>query len=346
MGLRQRKMPFELHSIGLFPAVRPLSYERYCEEIARGVPVNLGYLVKNAECRRDFETIMPGTKTIVCCAAALPFFEDTVPIQYARFCAIGDYHAVLKERMTQLDSWLRTKYPIQNSRICVDTAPVLERELAARAGLGGIGFNRMVIHPTLGSFIALGELLVDVDLMPYRNEIEFNNTEPDDETAAITPGARHCCKTGVRKCVQACPAHALTDEGYDVHKCLAYWTTQHKGVIPEPYSTLMEDVIWGCDRCQNACPRNQNLRVFPMIPLKTNPLNELTLKEILTLSARKLRMRLAGTCIADAHPYMLQRNACIVIQNTRRESQYAEELTQIAQTHPCEWVRAQVMRNH
>lgn len=339
-------MPFQLQGIGIIPAARTLSYSQYCAEIARGVPPQLEYLVKNAECRRDFESIMPGTKTIVCCAAVLPVFDKSIPIHYARFCAIGDYHAVLKERMAQLDNWLRSKYPIQNSRICVDTAPVLERELAVRAGLGNIGFNRMAIHPEFGSFIALGELLVDIDLMPYRHEIEFNVTKPANEREAATPGAHHCCKTENRKCVQACPTHALSNDGYDMHKCLAYWTTQHKGVIPEPYASLMEDVIWGCDRCQNACPHNASVNITPPASPEQNPLNTLTIKEILTLSARKLRMRLAGSCIADAHPYMLVRNACIIIHNTHTELQYAEELAQIAQNHPCEWVREQCVKSN
>lgn len=339
-------MNFEsIQSIGIIPATPPITYHPYCDQIARGVPPQLEYLVKNSGCRRNFDDLMPGTKSIVCCAVRLPIFEPNVPLKFARFCAIGDYHDVLRKRISELDSWLRTKYSVQCSRICVDTAPILERELAARAGLGTIGFNRMVIHPDFGSFIAIGELLVDIDLMPYRNEIEKNVIKPNDEFDAVTPGKLHCCKSGNRKCVQACPTGALLEEGYDVHKCLAYWTTQHKGVIPEPYASAMKDVIWGCDRCQNACPRNAKLCGNSTTSSENNPLNTLTFREILTLSVRKLRMRLAGSSIADAHPYMLIRNACIVIHNLHIENEYLDELRNIAENHPCEWVKEQCAMN-
>ena len=326
---------FDIQSVGLVPATKTLTYTRYCEAIAAGLPPQLDYLARRAECRVDFEALMPGTVTVVCCAVFLPVFDIRTPMHFARFCAIGDYHLVVRERIAALERWLRSRYPIQNSRICVDSAPILERELAVRAGIGNIGRNHLVYHPEYGSYIVLGELLVDVDLLPFRQEIEFGVHPRADCTRELTPGLSGCCEG---RCIESCPTQALTWDGYNASRCLAYWTTQHKGMIPEPFASAMQDVIWGCDRCQIVCPRNANVPV-PSVSDDSNPLNNLTMHEILTFSARKLRQRLAGSSIADAHPYMLVRNACIVLRNTDSAEVYRNELEDLSTSHACEWVR-------
>lgn len=307
----------------------------YEQSLQKTLPPQLEYLRKNATCRKDFEAIMTGTKCVLCCAVLLPKFPDNLQIQCARFCAIGDYHQVVRQKLAQLDLVLREHFPIKNSRICVDTAPVLERELAVRAGLGTIGYNRMLIHPDFGSFIALGELLIDLDLSSYRSDIEICVDHKLDKSC----DPNHCqgCHDANRCCVRACPVGALSNNGYDVNRCLAYWTTQHKGLIPKEFAVAMGEVLWGCDRCQNHCPRNISVHPYSFVN-DNNPLNSLTFEEILTLSARQIKKKLSGTCIADAHPYMLQRNACIVIGNAQKR-EYWDLVAQVAQNHPCDWVR-------
>ena len=327
-----------IDALGVVPAEPTLSFEIYKQVIARGVPPQLDYLARNADCRRDFEAILPGTQSVICCACALPVFRAETALRFARFCAVGDYHLMMREKLQKLDAHLRAHFPITQSRICVDSAPVLERELAVRAGFGDIGFNRMLIHPELGSFIVLAELLVDADLSPFRDRLSHRAREA---SADITPGARNCCTSGHRCCVRACPVGALTEGGYDMNRCLAYWTTQHKGDIPEPYATAMGDMIWGCDRCQAACPRNQ--RVSAISHEAHSPLSDLTFEEILSLSARQLRKRLANTPLADGNPHLLVRNTCIAIGNARN-SKYAVLLGNIAEAHPCDWVRRAAVR--
>ena len=139
---------------GVVDTSRPLTYDAYCTQIAKGIPQNLGYLQKNATCREGFEAIMPGTKSVLCFGIAMPKMPATAPCHFARFCAIGDYHTVLRDRIGQVLHFLKDHFPIENSRICVDTAPVLERELAIRAGFGSIGYNHMIIHPQWGSYIS------------------------------------------------------------------------------------------------------------------------------------------------------------------------------------------------
>ncbi len=335
-SLRQEILELEFDALGVASANPSKTWPAYMQAIANPVPPQLEYLRRNAACRSGFDDIMPGTQSILCCAIELPLFRDDTPCHYARFCAIGDYHQVIREQLSKLDIILRKHFPIKNSRICVDTAPVLERELAVRAGLGTIGFNRMVIHPHFGSFIALGELFIDHDLTIWRNNIEINVCHDIPDSAYI-PGSCGCCFESERRCIAACPTGALSQAGYDFNRCIAYWTTQHKGMIPAPIDRAIGNCLWGCDRCQNACPRNTHKQPIRKMP-DAHPLHKLTIPEILTLSARQLRKRLSGSCIADAHPYMLQRNACIVIANTH-DLAHASLLGNIAETHDCDWVR-------
>ena len=335
----------EISAVGIAPNASPMTWQPYQNAMEMGIPPQLEYLVRNAHCRLDLESIMPGTRSILCCALSLPVFVSETSRHYARFCAIGDYHQVIRERLSALDQILKSFDLIHQSRICVDSAPVLERELAVRAGLGSIGFNRMVIHPDFGSFIALGELFVDADLSLLREELDVCTSHvphADAETDLLTPGKSHCCPPESRRCIQACPAHALTSNGYDVNRCLSYWSTQHKGDIPEEFASAMDDMLWGCDRCQNACPRNAHLKNDKFADL-ANPLYSLTFEEILSLSARQIRKKLEGSPIADAHPYMLQRNTCIVIGNLNL-TKYTPLLIDITSTHPCDWVRSSANR--
>ena len=324
-----------IHVLGIVSAIRPKTYSKYCELTGDGVPAGLHYLVRNAGCRAGFESIMPGTQSIVCCGIAMPEFSQAAPCRYARFCSLGDYHAVLKDKLQQIDHLLRQHYPIRHSRVCVDSAPVLERELAVRAGIGHIGFNHMVIHPQYGSWLALGELLIDVDLCGDADYLNYHVFPQDDKS--LVPGGCHCCTAGHRLCVQSCPTGALSDHGYDMNRCVSYWSTQHKGVIPEVYAMAMGNVLWGCDRCQLNCPKNTG----PVITVQNSyasPLYHLTLRDILKSSGKALQRMLEGSPLADAHPCMVQRNACIIIGNTGH-TEVAGLLEEVAESHHCDWVR-------
>ena len=329
-----------LAAVGIIPANPPKTWSHYRYIIAHGVAPELGYLTTHLALKKDYEAILPGTRYIICCVAVLPTWPEQMPCKYARFCAIGDYHAVMRERMASIWRVLAPYYPDANVRYCVDSAPVLERELSVRAGLGGIGFNHLMIHPELGSFVILGEIFVDVDLRNMAEMLPIRDDGDRFDGELLVPGGVNCCRPGERCCVRACPTGALSEDGYDFNRCLAYWTTQHKGEIPEFYAKAMGDVVWGCDRCQMGCPRNKRAA---NAGVSVSPLISLSMNEILSLSARQLGKRLSGTPIADAHPYLLQRNVCIVIGNTG-DARYVEELVKIVENHPSEWVRGAAMR--
>ncbi len=398
-------MTCQIDAIGIVSATSLLTYDQYMAIVSHGVPENLGYLVKNAACRCGFEALMPGTKSVVCCALRMPELPEVLRPYLARFCAFGDYHAIVRERLTAFAEKLCQHYGVQNYRICVDSAPILERELAVRAGLGKIGHNRMVIHPELGSYVVLGEILVDVDLMAYESEIVRLSDKPSatEVSNGVMPGACGCCASGHRLCAAACPTGALTEDGYDFHRCLAYWTTQHRGEMPEAFALAMGACLWGCDRCQIACPRarggqqkvaarmaqprhsdaagaydgdsriahapNKNLSthdemiknsecsvdceynansrcddVYNTNPEKCEPvIYGLKWAEMLEMSAGQLRRSLANTAMGGAHPYMVQRNLCLVIGNLGFWH-YEKQLVEVCRSHACEWVRSAAER--
>ena len=449
-----------IDAVGLARVGESLTY-RYLDGIALQSVPNLAYLARNASCRSHFDGLGVGDrpKTIVSCAVALDEMPDcAIAGGFARYCVCGDYHKVLRERLARLCDFLSDSIQLGAWRICIDTAPILEREWAVRAGMGHIGFNRMVIHPTLGSHIMLGEVLVEADLMPYRDILACETkpivrTQMNDRTESIenvesneaielivpresivknestekvessleieliapsesivksesnkkreliedvksneaiesiapresmakiesnerielieevesieeresivriggeqnsefednieeylrycTPGCMRCCKRGGRRCVASCPTGALSESGYDVSRCLSYWSTQHRGLVPEEMARAMGARLWGCDSCQTNCPWVR--RAAPR-PVGTTPLSELTLGDILTSSGKQLQKHLAQSPLGDAHPSMVVRNACIVVANTGNDA-YRGELERLAQNHATDWVR-------
>ena len=479
-----------IDAVGLARVGESLTY-RSLDGIALHSVPNLAYLARNASCRSHFDGLGVGDrpKTIVSCAVALDEMPDcAIAGGFARYCVCGDYHKVLRERLARLCDFLSDSIQLGAWRICIDTAPILEREWAVRAGMGHIGFNRMVIHPTLGSHIMLGEVLVEADLMPYRDILACETkpivrTQMNDRTESIenvesneaielivpresienvesnkkreliedvesneaiesiapresivknestekvessleieliapsesivksesnkkreliedvksneaiesiapresmakiesnerielieevesieeresivriggeqnsefednieeylrycTPGCMRCCKRGWRRCVASCPTGALSESGYDVSRCLSYWSTQHRGLVPEEMARAMGARLWGCDSCQTNCPWVR--RAAPR-PVGTTPLSELTLGDILTSSGKQLQKHLAQSPLGDAHPSMVVRNACIVVANTGNDA-YRGELERLAQNHATDWVR-------
>ncbi|HSJ26310.1 MAG TPA: tRNA epoxyqueuosine(34) reductase QueG [Longimicrobiales bacterium] len=165
----------------------------------------------------------------------------------ARYARGRDYHKVLKKKLLALLTWLEGELgrELPMARAYVDTGPVLERELAQRAGLGWFGHNTMLIHPRKGSYFFLGSLLLDIELAPD------------------TPfGADHCGTCSA--CVSACPTGALLGRDangapvMDATRCISYLTIEHRGPIPRELRSLMTNRVFGCDICQEVCPWNSS----------------------------------------------------------------------------------------
>lgn len=193
------------------------------------------YLERNRDKRYDPTLLVSGCKSII--AVAMNYFPAQAVDGISHYAQGKDYHKAVKERLFLLLKSINEVTACSGRPFC-DSAPVLERYWAVKAGLGWIGRNRQLIIPGKGSWFFLGELLVDIEL------------EPDTPFAA-----NHC--GNCRKCIDACPTGALSADGFDARKCLSYLTIEHRGELPENCGEKMGNCFYGCDRCQALCPHNR-----------------------------------------------------------------------------------------
>lgn len=209
--------------------------------VENGFHADMGYMERNRHLRLDPTQLVPGCRTLI--VVALDYYpQQRIPqeeYQIAYYAYGADYHRVVKDKLHQLFNYIRTLVPEVQGRAFCDTAPLLERYWAVKAGLGFIGLNRTLIIHGKGSYCFLGVLAVDIDLQ----------TEHCD-----MPISCGNCK----RCLIACPTKALTADGIDCRRCLSYLTIEHRGEIPDEYAEKMGNRIYGCDTCQRACPHNRN----------------------------------------------------------------------------------------
>jgi len=238
--------------------------------ISKGSQATMDYMANYTEKRLNPCLLVPGTKSIVSLAMNYAPAQTMPETEYqlAAYAYGQDYHDVMKAKLRQLAALIANKFEGENDsgvgendgdstaittpktnetnpepageiRVFVDTAPVLERYWAQRAGLGWIGKNHQLIIPRAGSMFFLGEIF-----LPY----EFDSYD--------SPMPSRC--GNCRRCIEACPTCAITDEwGFDSEKCLSYQLIENRGELSEQAKQSMGTTIYGCDRCQTACPWNK-----------------------------------------------------------------------------------------
>ncbi|HZV04289.1 MAG TPA: tRNA epoxyqueuosine(34) reductase QueG [Gemmataceae bacterium] len=211
----------------------------------------------------------------------------------------SDYHDVLRDRLHRLLDWLRQERPDCRGRGVVDTAPLLERDFARRAGLGWFGKNTMLLNKRLGSFFFLGALLTNLEL------------------ACDPPHTASHCGT-CTACLQACPTQAFVAPGMlDSRRCISYLTIEHRGDIPDELRSGVGDWLFGCDVCQDVCPWNRKAPPGREPALQGRPeLERFDLIEVLSLSEEAFRHRFRGTALWRTKRSGLVRNAALVLGNT------------------------------
>jgi epoxyqueuosine reductase len=229
--------------------------------------------------------------------------EPSGPV--ARYARGDDYHDVMVDRLTALHRWLEEQLgrPV-HGKPYVDTGPILERDLARRAGLGWFGKNTNLLHPTLGSFFFLGALLVDAEL-------------PVD-----APFEAERCGSCTR-CLDACPTNALVAPGVlDATKCISYLTIEAKGAIPETLRPLVGELLYGCDICQDVCPWNEKFATAladgsPFAPRRALGAKDArTLaRDLLAMSPEEFSVAFKGSPMKRAKLRGLKRNAAVVLGN-------------------------------
>jgi epoxyqueuosine reductase len=209
--------------------------------LADGRAGEMAWLERNEQRRTDPQQVLPGARSVVvlgmnywndACGTA----NDEARGRIARYAWGDDYHEIIEKKLKALDAWLTARGGRQ--RCYVDTGPVLERDLGAVAGAGWQGKSTMLIHPKLGTWFFLAEILTTLDFAPD------------------APMADHCGKC--TRCITACPTGAITaPRQLDARRCISYLTIENKGAIPEEFRAALGDRIYGCDDCLTACPWNR-----------------------------------------------------------------------------------------
>jgi epoxyqueuosine reductase len=311
-----RALGFSL--VGIARAGPADGFARLRDWLANGFAGSMNYMSRHAEARRDPASILPEVRSVVMvameyshCGMAVANcrFENEAPRsgssgrpqrsselsakgKIARYARGPDYHIVLRRKLKELLGWFQSQRPDCHGRAVVDTAPLLERDFARRAGLGWIGKNTMLINKYRGSYFFLGSLLVDLELAP------------DDPHAGFHCGA---CTA----CLDACPTGAFPAAGWlDARKCISYLTIELRGPMPAELRPEVGDWLFGCDICQEVCPWNRKDKTFPEA---VDPV------EMLQLDEDAFRRRFGGTALERTRRRGLVRNAAIVLGNTGDE---------------------------
>jgi epoxyqueuosine reductase len=227
---------------------------------------------------------------------------------YARY---QDYHPFIKKQLRKLTDFMASSAGAGFSfKICVDSAPLAERTLAARAGLGFIGKNRMLINPNLGPQILLAEIVTSLKLPP-----DPPMRLPTQVGAAGEPIKTSC--SNCNKCLTACPTGALRPDGHlDANKCISYLTIEYKGEFPADLARKIGDRLFGCDECVLACPRHAEAPVCKNKQFKFyNDRAKLNLHQILSMSEDDFEAKFADSAFLRLGLDRLKRNAQTCLNN-------------------------------
>lgn len=271
----------ELDAIGFAPVGPAATFDLFADRVREGTCAGLPYLEENVDARRDPRSVLPSAQTLVVVAlserrlrAESETATQTLAAELAQiaeptatapsaplsgavvpYAACLDYHDVLKRKLKRLRAFFLDRFPHAEARAAVDTAPLLEKDWAVRAGIGFCGFHSLVVSPRLGSRLFLGELLVST---PFLETTGFESPETLRDALdqpEPTRFADRCLRC--RRCVDACPTGALPgDRTLVANRCLNFWTIENRDALPSEIAEKLDGKLFGCDLCQRVCPWN------------------------------------------------------------------------------------------
>jgi epoxyqueuosine reductase len=293
--------------------------------LEKGLAAQMNFFHKNFDKRINPSLLLDGAKSIIVAAVnyktpgiSMSLRAKRSNLQYplyskksnsgriASFAQYEDYHTFIENNLWKLADFI-TSVAGKNHRfkICVDSAPLAEKAFAARAGLGFIGKNHLLINPLLGPQLLLGEIITTIELTP-------DNPTGGEPVESIEPDCRNC-----DKCIKNCPTGALRPDGLlDANKCISYLTIEHKSDIPATLASKIGNRLFGCEECILACPyqkiapvcRNKHFKFYPQRVC-------LDLSEILNLTQESFAERFPDSPLKRIGLERLKRNAKICLQN-------------------------------
>ncbi|HEY4059158.1 MAG TPA: tRNA epoxyqueuosine(34) reductase QueG [Kofleriaceae bacterium] len=293
----------------VIPVEPPRRHDLYTSWLADGHAGEMTYLATSAhvDTRADLRALLATAKSLIVVALAYDRADPIVPAdrlrgRIARYARGEDYHLVMRDKLVELSDILARELgsPVA-SRPCVDSAPVLEREWAERGGLGFVAKNTMLIAPGIGSYVVLGELLVDAEIA----------------LAPVEPSKPKC--GSCRACLDACPTNAFVDEFVlDARRCISYQTIENHGVIPRELRAAIGTWVFGCDVCQEVCPFNAGAGTAPepRLALRDTEHALPDLVELAKKGANQLRQFVKRTALRRVPRDVLLRNVAVALGNT------------------------------
>ena len=320
MDPRQEELRRRLMELGFddvrFARADPLVGEGLPAWLAAGMQADMQWMDRTAGKRLDPGLVLAGARSVIVLGVNYWLGKSTSagPI-WARYAINEDYHDTIKPGLVAAGRVLEETYGVsgEDYRYYVDTGPVLERSLAARAGLGFVGKNAMLISRRHGNWLMLAAILTRVPLEP---DPPVRKKFPRPLAAGDNPVGLLCGKC--TRCLDACPTKAFPRPGVvDSRRCISYQTIENKGVIPRELRPGIGLRIYGCDVCLEVCPWNRFAQAGRRLLLATRyDIVQLTLAELLELTPERFATVFKGTPIKRVKFAGLLRNACVVAGNS------------------------------
>ncbi len=296
--------------IGIADADLSEAEPRLLEWLRAGFHGDMDYMAKHGVKRSRPDELVPGTLRVI--AARMNYLPDSAAEGWAvinapeqayvsRYALGRDYHKVMRRRLQRLTERVEAAVGSFNHRVFTDSAPVMEVELATKAGLGWRGKHTLLLTREAGSYFFLGEIYTDLPL-------------PIDAASA-----NHCGKC--EKCIEVCPTRAIVGPyRLDARRCISYLTIEHHGSIPVELRALIGNRVYGCDDCQLVCPWNRFAQTSGEADFAVrNGLDDVTLVELFRWSEDEFHARLTGSAIHRIGYERWLRNLAVGMGNALRE---------------------------
>ncbi|MFN2491834.1 MAG: tRNA epoxyqueuosine(34) reductase QueG [Pyrinomonadaceae bacterium] len=295
--------------VGIVPAQILAEPRRRLETwIERGYHGSMGWMSRDPEMRTDPRKLFPEARSVVVVAknyyTAGEHTDDPATGKISRYAWGDDYHEILASKLRSLLLRIKEQWPHVEGKVCVDIQPVMDKAWAVQAGLGWIGKHTNLITPEYGSWVFIGELLLNIDLL-------FDHEQVEDHCGSCT------------LCLDACPTGAIP-EAYvvDANKCISYGTIELRNAqLPEQIAQNLQGWLYGCDICQDVCPWNRFQQLTDDHRFAARPGNaNAPLTEILKLEPETYAKRFRNSSMKRTKLSGLQRNARVLLKEAPRES--------------------------